>query len=431
MTKKTKFISSNLLDEIKPILEASSEIKIITAFFKLSSKDFFNCIPHNNISIICGLDFFITDPEAIESYKTKTKNLKIFYNPSSVFHPKCLYIKSNLEEYLIIGSSNMTSGGMELNYETSIMLQKKPDNESEFKKFHEYFNTLYNDQNCYSVDSEVFNTYKENYYKHKDKESENKNLFNKELENKSALSSTNFETDNWIIKESILGFVTKVIDHNKAELITLNSKNGIQLYSLKGYRKINNFKDLNTDSVFRFEDENRLNSLYEKYSTEEKQEWESHRQEFYQYWKPFFYQHFSEEQKSEFFFQANRVWGSMARTEGKIDLDTFNKCIDIANTQNKSFLLKFNEMNQYTGIGQLNASAILSILEPDKCPALNTVGNRVMENLKIFADISNDNLVKYFRYTLLTHILQEKLNIQHLYEVDCFIGYVYVNYVKD
>ena len=46
MQKNTKFISANLLDEIKPILESSSEIKIITAFFKSSSKDFFNCLPH-------------------------------------------------------------------------------------------------------------------------------------------------------------------------------------------------------------------------------------------------------------------------------------------------------------------------------------------------------------------------------------------------
>ena len=158
---------------------------------------------------------------------------------------------------------------------------------------------------------------------------------------------------------------------------------------------------------------------------------EKHRKEFYQYWRPYFTQNFTETQKNTFFSQADQIWNKISRTKSKISLDDFNACINIANSQNKSFLIKFKEMVQYNGIRELNASIILSILEPDKYPALSGIGEQVIEKLKIFSNISNDVLVKYFRYTLLTHILQEKLHIKHLYEVDCFIGYVYVNYVKD
>ncbi len=43
-------------------------------------------------------------------------------------------------------------------------------------------------------------------------------------------------------------------------------------------------------------------------------------------------------------------------------------------------------MNKYTGIGQLNTSAILSIHKPEKCPTLNNIGIQVIAKLKICAN---------------------------------------------
>ena len=75
-----EFIYKELNKKIEDIMMKSEEIIIITAFIKKSSIPFFEKIPHNNISIICGIDFFISDPEAIKKLHSRT-DLKFYpYN---------------------------------------------------------------------------------------------------------------------------------------------------------------------------------------------------------------------------------------------------------------------------------------------------------------------------------------------------------------
>ena len=103
-------------------------------------------------SVIAGIDQNNTSYQALVNLKTFAKdNLFIHYdkNFDITFHPK-MYLFGNGEiEKVIIGSSNLTAGGLFLNYEANIGLTL--DNSQSARNFQkqivEYWDNLLNDEN--------------------------------------------------------------------------------------------------------------------------------------------------------------------------------------------------------------------------------------------------------------------------------------------
>lgn len=87
--------------------------------------------------IIAGLDFKTTDPKAILYFinlKEEYSNLKFYCygdkkenKTNIVFHPKIYLFENKKEKTSIIGSANMTGGGLQTNFEVNtIFNEKKP-----------------------------------------------------------------------------------------------------------------------------------------------------------------------------------------------------------------------------------------------------------------------------------------------------------------
>jgi len=118
-------------------------VRIAVAFMKYSGlkvieKSMNECLnKHGNIEIIAGLDFKTTDPQALSfiiSLRKQTKNISIYCfgdknenKTDIVFHPK-IYLFSNKKEMTsIIGSTNLTGGGLLSNFEVNtIIKEEKP-----------------------------------------------------------------------------------------------------------------------------------------------------------------------------------------------------------------------------------------------------------------------------------------------------------------
>ncbi|MFA5187464.1 MAG: phospholipase D family protein [Patescibacteria group bacterium] len=93
----------------------------------------------NNIEIICGIDRNGTDAEAIrrlydlQETHHSTLNVSIFNAPSksAIFHPK-LYIndRGSCIDF-VIGSANMTCGGLGVNFESMILYEDAPRRSAE------------------------------------------------------------------------------------------------------------------------------------------------------------------------------------------------------------------------------------------------------------------------------------------------------------
>jgi HKD family nuclease len=124
-------------------LENSTQARIAVAFMKYSGlrvieNSLLKCLDKNgNLEIIAGLDFKTTDPQAIKfliNLKKSNSSLNFFCfgdkqdnKTDIVFHPKIYLFNKKKETTSIIGSTNLTGGGLISNFEVNtIITEDKP-----------------------------------------------------------------------------------------------------------------------------------------------------------------------------------------------------------------------------------------------------------------------------------------------------------------
>lgn len=167
---------NNHLKVLKTLLSEYEEVFIAVAFFKKSGLDLLrNDIKlfleqGNEMILVCGLDFYQTDPDALKEmlcYTQKFENCKMYIRElenSKTFHPKIYYFRKGKEATLITGSSNFTKGGFVDNFETSTLNIFKRDSIESFN-IEQLINTLKNQAVVYS-EVEISN-YARKYQIHK------------------------------------------------------------------------------------------------------------------------------------------------------------------------------------------------------------------------------------------------------------------------
>lgn len=130
-----------IAEVINNAFSSAKEVKIAVAFLKWSGIEVIeknlNSFLDNNgkLKIIVGLDFFTTEPAAIQYFLDLNKDnpkVEIRYYPipnsrneATAFHPK-LYLFEGGENYVtVIGSSNLTKGGLCENVEINTVFTEK------------------------------------------------------------------------------------------------------------------------------------------------------------------------------------------------------------------------------------------------------------------------------------------------------------------
>ena len=95
-------------------------------------------------SIVVGIDNKITTVEALQELIDLGFDGKVYHTSSGeIFHPKFYLFENDKDFTLIVGSNNMTSGGMALNDECSILVEGTKD-ESIYYEADETFNRIWN-----------------------------------------------------------------------------------------------------------------------------------------------------------------------------------------------------------------------------------------------------------------------------------------------
>lgn len=121
-------------------LQNAKIVRIAVAFIKYSGlkvieQSIENCLEQEgNIEIITGLDFKTTDPQSMHRlirlhkqvpnfrfycYGDKNKN-----KTDIVFHPKIYLFQNRNETTGIVGSTNLTKGGMQTNFEANVIFKE-------------------------------------------------------------------------------------------------------------------------------------------------------------------------------------------------------------------------------------------------------------------------------------------------------------------
>jgi hypothetical protein len=156
-----KLLIHNFEDELKQLAKSALEIKVLIAFLTESG---LNWLPGDKFSLaefIVGIDLGITSPEAIKRLQQQGACVRIFSEPGKMFHPKAIYLRTEENgEYLIVGSNNLTSGGISSNHELSILSCRNSWNDGVFSDFLAYFESLKSHHCCGVPGEQFFQHYK-------------------------------------------------------------------------------------------------------------------------------------------------------------------------------------------------------------------------------------------------------------------------------
>lgn len=126
-----KFLNANEVNnELQRLAKQYDEIYMMTAW-ATDGSEAYKFFVENQEKIqkaVIGLHFYQTSPNFIQSFM-QNNHVKYIMQSSGIFHPKVYLFKNRsernkkLEVEVIIGSSNFTQGGLDKNFEISVLLQ--------------------------------------------------------------------------------------------------------------------------------------------------------------------------------------------------------------------------------------------------------------------------------------------------------------------
>jgi len=135
-TKLLDNVSSDFVSGLFPKISEAEDTRIAVAFVSRPGLGLLE--PAINASLqsggyiefLVGLDMFVTSPDALKylySVGQSNQNLKLYcytsYNSSITYHPKIYIMRDNTKVSLMVGSSNLTIGGLQKNIEVNLVLE--------------------------------------------------------------------------------------------------------------------------------------------------------------------------------------------------------------------------------------------------------------------------------------------------------------------
>jgi HKD family nuclease len=168
--------NNTCLKRLRTSFRRATTVNIAVAFlkqsgFNLVKNDFLKISNKGSVELIVGLDFKSTEPRTLKELLKYSKDFNIkcycFSDYLSagipVFHPKLYYVeqKGNTAT-AIIGSSNLTRGGLQDNYEINVVFRGRVK-EPYFKEIQTLYRRIKLKESVFMPDLEFIDGYKEVY----------------------------------------------------------------------------------------------------------------------------------------------------------------------------------------------------------------------------------------------------------------------------
>jgi HKD family nuclease len=168
-------VSKKLMEKLLLAMVKSNDFRIAAAFvstggISLLEQGLQDCIKRNcYIEFVLGIDLTVTDPKALWALYQLSKanqNVKLYCYSSSnsegIYHPK-LYVANQLFVVTaIIGSSNLTEGGLRSNVEVNVLIESEPDLDI-VSNIYALYNRVKFSNRCFEPDDEFLQLYHEIY----------------------------------------------------------------------------------------------------------------------------------------------------------------------------------------------------------------------------------------------------------------------------
>jgi HKD family nuclease len=137
-----KLLINNYEAELKALAAEAVEIRVLIAFLTEAGLTWLPKKQYPVSSFIVGLDLGITTVKALKTLKNGGAKVRVFHDTKRLFHPKVVYVRTAKSEHLIVGSNNLTFGGISGNYEVSTLSERNTNNDGAFSDFLAHFNEL-------------------------------------------------------------------------------------------------------------------------------------------------------------------------------------------------------------------------------------------------------------------------------------------------
>lgn len=169
-------VSSALGDVLNELLPRARLAKMSVAFVRMSGVSIISdaidaCLTNSGqVEFIVGLDFSLTEPQAIWELATRSpfngdiQCLCFLSSPSATFHPK-LYIISDAsseKSSIVVGSSNLTAGGLFTNREVNAIITGRSDDRA-IRDAYTVYNRFLGSKRLFTPDEEFLEDYSVTY----------------------------------------------------------------------------------------------------------------------------------------------------------------------------------------------------------------------------------------------------------------------------
>lgn len=179
-------VISNHLDQthsitIERLIDSADEVIMCVAFLKISglSKIIEKLQDKANSRFYIGTDFYLTEPSALRKLYSSGHAVFISKKERCTYHPKIFYFKKNSSISIIIGSANLTNGGLETNIEASVCIDTELNSAIDIEVRH--LISSFQDYSVPITSEQIITDYENRYNAYKLKHSEADNQFEIEL----------------------------------------------------------------------------------------------------------------------------------------------------------------------------------------------------------------------------------------------------------
>jgi HKD family nuclease len=166
-------VSLNMASVLSAAIEHSNDVRIAVAFVSQTGLgmiwDSMATILQAGayIEFLVGLDLQTTEPDALQSlFELSRHNTKVSLycyskaNPTGIYHPKLYLMKEDNEVTSVVGSSNLTAGGLKKNMEINVVLRANILDEA-ISQCYDIYDRLKFHENKIEPDEEYLLLYKE------------------------------------------------------------------------------------------------------------------------------------------------------------------------------------------------------------------------------------------------------------------------------
>ncbi|WP_286856431.1 MULTISPECIES: phospholipase D-like domain-containing protein [Sphingobacterium] len=168
----SNILDKNHFDLINKLMSESDEAFIMIAFLKSSGLRLIEpkLKQLSNVQILAGANFGLTEPAALKQIlklSTERGNISGYINKLSskeIFHPKMYLFRSGSCGHIIVGSANLTGGGLEGNNECSLYTECKVS-DNVWKDSKEYFDRCIHLDNADPLNDRIIGLYSGYYNK--------------------------------------------------------------------------------------------------------------------------------------------------------------------------------------------------------------------------------------------------------------------------